>query len=279
MKVNVRRQVMLGLFLVMLGFSMVAFPATGAAFVHGKGDGSLAGASVAWDYWTTDMLRASTNNWAVPYKVCHYDGRDYMWIAADTVAGQLYDFITQNNITDLVINTHSFGGVVIRWIFSNPTWDSRYPTIINATRWVNTIAGPHKGSEAADLAGTLSGSWLTSWLVSLLNQDYDSTFNCQTSWMDYYNTNWLYGTSGRPALPKSFYTISGWGLWNDWCTECIGLATLSGIAGLPGEDDGMVAEYSAESIGSLWFRTKANHHYNRRNSYRQIGDSLGTDFQ
>jgi len=247
--------------------------------VHGKGDETLANATVAWNYWTTDMLRASTNNWAVPYVVCHYDGRNYMWVCADTVAGQLYDFIVQNNINDLVINTHSFGGVVIRWIFSNPSWDWRYPTIINATRWVNTIAGPHRGSEAADLAGTLSGSWLTSWLVSLLNQNHDSTMNCQTSWMDYYNSTWLYGTSGRPGLPKSFWTISGYGLWNDWCSEDIGLATLSGISGLPGEDDGMVAEYSAESIGSLWFRTKANHHHNRRNDYRAIGDSLGTDFQ
>jgi hypothetical protein len=253
--------------------------ATGAAFVHGKGNADLANPSVAWNYWTTDMLRASTNNWAVPYVVSHYDGRDYMWVAADTVAGQLYDFINQNNINDLVIDTHSFGGVVTRWIFSNPDWDYRYPTIINNTRWVNSIAGPHKGSEAADLAGTLSGSWLTNWLVSLLDQNHDSTYNCQTSWMDYYNEYWLKGTSGRPALPKDFWTISGYGLWNDWCLEDIGLATLSGIAGLPGEDDGMVAEYSAEGVGSLWFRTKANHHHNRRNDYRQIGDALGTDFQ
>jgi hypothetical protein len=269
------------LVMMMLFFLLVpaVFAATGAAFVHGKGDETLANSTVAWNYWTTDMLRASTNNWAVPYVVCHYDGRNYMWVAADAVAGQLYTFITQNNINDLVINTHSFGGVVIRWIFSNPTWDSRYPTIINATRWVNTIAGPHKGSEAADLAGTLSGSWLTSWLVSLLNQNYDSTYNCQTSWMTYYNTYWLYGTTGRPALPKSFYTISGYGLWNDWCLEDVGLATLSGLAGLPGEDDGMVAQYSAEAIGYLWFRTAANHHHNRRNDYRKIGDSLGTDFQ
>ena len=270
----------LALILVLVAvFSAPTYAASGAAFVHGKGDASLANAQVAWDYWTTDMLRASTNNWAVSYEVCHYDGRDYMWVAASTVAGQLYDFINQNNINDLVINTHSFGGVITRWIFSNPTWDSRYPTIINNTRWVNTIAGPHKGSEAADLAGTLSGSWLTSWLVGLLNQDYDSTYNCQTSAMAYYNQYWLSGTSGRPALPKSFYTISGYGLWNNWCLECIGLATLSGIAGLPGEDDGMVAEYSAEGVGYLWFRTKANHHHNRHNDYRQIGDSLGTDFQ
>jgi len=266
------------LVLVLLFMVPVIYAASGAAFVHGKGDSSLANAQTAWNYWTTDMLQASTDNWAVPYVVCHYDGTKYMWVAADTVAGQLYDFIQQNGINDLVIDTHSFGGVVTRWIFSNPDWDSRYPTIINNTRWVNSIAGPHLGSEAADLAGSLSGSWLTGWLVDLLDQDYDSTYNCQTSAMAYYNQYWLKGTSGRPALPKTFWTISGYGLWNDWCLEDIGLATLSGIAGLPGEDDGMVAEYSAEGVGALWFRTEANHHHNRRNDYRKIGDALGTDF-
>jgi hypothetical protein len=278
MRNTLSRALTLGLLLVFLSFSALTHAATGAAFVHGKGDASLANSTTAWNYWTTDMLRASTNNWAVPYVVCHYDGTNYMWVAANEVAGQLYTFITQNNINDLVINTHSFGGVVIRWIFSNPGYDSRYPTIINATRWVNTIAGPHMGSEAADLAGTLSGSWLTAWLVDLLDQDHDSTMNCQTANMAYYNQNWLYGTSGRPSLPKPFFTISGYGLWNDWCIEDVGLATLSGISGLPGEDDGMVAEYSAEAVGSLWFRTKANHHHNRRNDYRPIGDSLGSDF-
>lgn len=252
--------------------------ATGVAFVHGKGAADLANLSVATAYWGTDMLRASTKNWAVPYVVCHYDGTKYMWVAANTVVQQLYDFIKAKNITDLVINTHSFGGVVARWIFSNPDYDYRYRAVVNATRWVNTIAGPHKGSEAANLAGTLSGSWMTGWLVSLLGQNNDSTKNCTTASMTYYNKYYLFGTAGRPALAKPFYWISGYGLWNCWCKEDIGLATLSGIAGMPGEDDGMVSEYSAQAVGQKWFRTEANHHHNRRNDYRKIGDSLGTDF-
>ncbi len=255
---------------------------TGVALVHGKGDADLANYSVAWNYWTSDMISATTKGYTIPYVVCHYNGENFMWVAANEVAGQLYDFIVNNGITDLVIDTHSFGGVVIRWIFSNPDWDSRYPTIINATRWVNTIAAPHKGSEAADFAGTLEGSWFTGWLVELLNQNTDSTHNCRTDWMAYYNQYWLNGTSGRPALPKPFYTISGYGLWNDYWykfhSEDIGLATLSGVVGMPGEDDGMVSEYSAEGVGILWFRTEANHHHNRRNDYKKIGDALATDF-
>ncbi len=255
---------------------------TGIAFVHGKGDADLANASVAWDYWTTDMLRTASKNYSIPLCVCHYNGEDYMWVAASQVAGQLYDFITQNGIDDLVIETHSFGGVVIRWIFSNPDWDSRYPVIINATRWVNAIAAPQKGSEAADFAGDLEGSWLTGWLVDLLNENTNSTHNCRTDWMAYYNQYWLKGTEGRPSLPKPWYWISGYGLWNDFWYKFhyqdIGLATLSGVVGMPGEDDGMVSEYSAEAVGYQWFRTKANHHHNRRNDYKKIGEALATDF-
>jgi hypothetical protein len=128
-------------------------------------------------------------------------------------------------------------------------------------RWVNTIAGPHRGSEAADLAGTLSGSWLTGWLVDLVGQSNDSTSNCRTDWMAYYNQYYLKGTAGRPPLPRTMYTIAGTGLWNDLAHgEDYGLATLSGVAGMPGEDDGMVSQYSAEGVGVVWFRTTANHH-------------------
>ncbi|MBL8112991.1 MAG: hypothetical protein JNK60_08915 [Acidobacteria bacterium] len=251
---------------------------TGLVLIHGKGSANLATVAESRAYWTEDMIRASSKNNAVPTLVCRYDGTQYMWVAAGQVAGQITSWVSANAITEIVVDTHSFGGIVIRWILSNPTYDSRYQPIINKIRWVNSIAGPHKGSEAANLAGTLSGSWLTGWLVDLVGQNNDATKNCRTDNMSYYNTYYLKGTSGRPALPKTVYTIDGTGLWNNFCTECVGLATLSGIAGLPGEDDGAVAQYSARGVGTVWFSTDANHHWNRRNSYRTIGNSLGTDF-
>ncbi len=252
---------------------------TGVVFIHGKGAANLAQESVARAYWTADMIRATTKGYAIPSLVCHYDGTQYMWVAAGQVAGQIAAWATANGIDDIVVETHSFGGVVIRWILSNPGYDSRYPDIIRRIRWVNSIAPPNKGSEAADLAGTLSGSWFTGWLVDLFGQDNDSTRNCRTSWMAYYNQYYLYGTSGRPALPKTVYNVAGTGLWNDFAhAEDYGLATLSGIAGLPGEDDGAVAQYSAQAVGTVWFTTPANHHHNRRNDYRKIGDALATDF-
>lgn len=252
---------------------------TGVVFIHGKGGTSLADAATARAYWTESMISATTKGNTIPSLVCHYDGTQYMWVAGGVVAGQITNWMNANAITDIVVETHSFGGVVIRWILSNPTYDSRYAPIISRIRWVNSIAPPNKGSEAANLAGTLSGSWLTGWLVDLVGQSNDSTKNCSTSSMAYYNQYYLKGTSGRPALPKAVYTIAGTGLWNDFAhSEDYGLATLSGVAGLPGEDDGMVAQYSAQGAGTVWFLTEANHHHNRRNDYRQIGVSLATDF-
>ncbi len=252
---------------------------TGVVFVHGKGGSDLANESTARAYWTSDMIRATTKGYTIPHLVCHYDGTKFMWVAAGQVAGQIYDWMTANAIDDIVIDTHSFGGVVVRWILSNPSYDWRYQPIIDRLRWVNAIAPPSKGSEAADLAGTLSGSWLTGWLVDLVGQNNDSTKNCRTDWMAYYNQYYLKGTSGRPGLPRTLYTIAGTGLWNDFAhAEDYGLATLSGVAGLPGEDDGMVAQYSAQGAGVVWFTTSANHHHNRRNDYRKIGDALATDF-
>lgn len=265
--------------LLVLGWASVAQAKTGVVFIHGKGGANLANESTARAYWTDDMIRATTKGYAIPSLICHYDGTQFMWVAGGQVAGQIYDWMMANAIDDIVVETHSFGGVVIRWILSNPSYDSRYQPIINRLRWVNSIAPPNKGSEAADLAGTLSGSWLTGWLVDLVGQNTDSTKNCRTDWMSYYNQYYLKGTSGRPALPKTVYNIAGTGLWNDFAhSEDYGLATLSGIAGLPGQDDGMVAQYSAQGVGVVWFTTAANHHHNRRNDYRKIGDSLATDF-
>lgn len=264
---------------LMISFVSVLYAKTGMVLVHGKGSADLANQSAANSYWTSDMIKAASNNYSVPYYVAHYNGTKDMWTSGDTVASQIANFINSNNITELIINTHSFGGVVTRWIVSNPNRNSNYTTVVNAIRWVNTIAAPQKGSEAADMAGTFSGSWLTGWIMDLVGQNNDSTKNCQTNAMAYYNENWLNGTSGRPALSKPFYWISGNGLWNDWHADDIGLATLSGIVGMPGEDDGVVSEYSAEAVGTKWFRTLANHNHNRRNDYKKIGDSLGTDFQ
>jgi hypothetical protein len=253
---------------------------SGVVFVHGKGGADLANASVARAYWGEDMLRTVTKGFTVPYLICSYDGTKAMWTSGNTVATQISNWANANAIDSITIETHSFGGIVMRWIFSNPTYQSNYQNVINRTRWINSVAPPNKGSEAANLAGTLSGSWLTGWLVSLVGQDNESTRNCRTSDMAYYNQYYLKGTSGRPALPKQVYSIAGTGLWNDFVhSEDYGLATLSGVAGMPGEDDGMVSQYSAQGAGVVWFLTGANHHHNRRWDYdKNIGNQMAAEF-
>ena len=99
----------------------------GVVFIHGKGGTDLASQSVANAYWGSDMLRATTKGYAVPYLVCHYDGTQYMWVAAGQVAGQITTWMNANAVDEIQVVTHSFGGIVLRWILSNPTYDSRYP--------------------------------------------------------------------------------------------------------------------------------------------------------
>src|SRR5688500_12990010 len=107
----------------------------GVGFIHRKGGSSLAQASVARAYWGEDMIRATTKGFTIPYLICAYDGTQYMWVAGGTVAGQIYNWMNANAITDIVVETHSFGGVVIRWILSNPTYTAHYQPVINRIRW------------------------------------------------------------------------------------------------------------------------------------------------
>ncbi|HEX8617428.1 MAG TPA: hypothetical protein VF911_07575, partial [Thermoanaerobaculia bacterium] len=136
-----RRVLLTAAFALLLGTSVYA--KTGVVFIHGKGGTTLAQQSVARAYWGEDMLRATTKGFTVPYLICAYDGTQYMWVAGGQVAGQIYNWMNANAIDDIVVETHSFGGVVIRWIMSNPTYDSRYQPIIDRIRWVNSIAPPN----------------------------------------------------------------------------------------------------------------------------------------
>lgn len=180
---------------------------TGVAFVHGTGKQTNA----ANDYWTWEMINSVRQG--LPnqnmYVVINCDFDQYMWDsrAAGCLAEQLTNFINTNNITDLVVQTHSNGGNVMRWIMSNPTYDSRYPKIISSIRWVNALAPSSLGTPLANAA--ISGNVFESAMGWLLGYKSDAVRMQQTSWMANYNANNLYGTAGRPALPKPFYNVVG----------------------------------------------------------------------
>lgn len=244
--------------LLLLAAATPAFAVTGVAFVHGTGKQTDA----LNDYWTAEMVnsvRQGLPNQA-NYTVINCDFEQYMWDsrAAGCLAQQLTDFINAKGITDLVVITHSNGGNVMRWILSNPTWDSRYPNIISKIRWVNALAPSSKGTPLAD--AVTSGTVFEQALGWLLGYASDAVKMQQVSWMVYYNANWLYGTSGRPALPKGFWDVVGTdvetAVW-DPDSYCGGYSLNLGLevtqAWLASCSDGFLDCTSQAGAGYVWF--------------------------
>lgn len=248
-------------FLVVLLGGLLTIPLaaeTGVAFVHGTGHQTDA----LNDYWQSGFVNSVRSG--LPdqsnYTVINCDFEQYMWRsdAAGCLAGYLYSFITANNIDDLVVITHSNGGNVMRWILSNPTWDSRYPTIINSIRWVNALAPSSLGTPLADAvtAGTVFEQAL-GWLLGYAS---DAVKQQQTSWMAYYNGSWLLGTAGRPSLPVGFWNVVGsdveTAVW-DPDSYCGGYTLNLGLeitqAWLDSCSDGFLNCSSQAGAGSVWF--------------------------
>lgn len=251
-------RIALTLLLAFVTWSAPAVANTGVAFVHGTGQQTNA----LDDYWTSEMVSSvrlglsNTSN----YTVINCDFEEYMWTsgAAGCLAGQLTNFINAKGITDLVVITHSNGGNVMRWILSNPTWDSRYPNIISKTRWVNALAPSSLGTPLAD--AVMSGTVFEAAVGWLLGYQNDAVRMQQTSWMAYYNSSWLLGTSGRPSLPKGFWNVVGTdvetAVW-DGDSYCGGYTLNLGLevtqAWLSGCSDGFLECSSQNGAGTLWF--------------------------
>lgn len=263
-----------------LCFPMQLFAATGVALVHGTG----AQTDAYNNYWHSDMVESirqglsDSNNLLVIN--CNFEA--FMWKdeASGCLATQLYNFITTKNIDDLVVITHSNGGNVMRWILSNPTWDSRHPAIIDSIRWVNVIAATSAGTPLAD--AVMAGNAFESALGWLLGYKSDAVKMQQTTWMENYNEDWLLGTAGRPSLPVGFYNIVGTDvdvtLW-DSDSYCGGYDTNLGLkvtkAWLDSCSDGFINCSSQNAAGSLWFYDKdkskggesLNHNQSRRKCF------------
>ncbi|WP_255595225.1 hypothetical protein [Lysobacter sp. BMK333-48F3] len=234
---------------------------TGVAFVHGTGKQSNA----YQDYWKPAMVDSVRQGLANPanYTVVNCDFEQYMWDsrAAGCLAQQLTDFIAARQITRLIVITHSNGGNVMRWILSNPTYDSRYPNIIAKTVRVNAIAPSSAGTPLADAA--MNGNVFEQAVGWLLGYKSDAVKMQQVSWMANYNRNNLYGTAGRPALPKPFRSVVGSDVdsspfdSDSYCggyTENVGLETTQNW--LDSCSDGFLNCSSQSAAGSVWFQDK-----------------------
>jgi hypothetical protein len=234
---------------------------TGVAFVHGTGHQTDA----LNDYWTWPFINTVRQGLPDPnnYVVVNCDFEKSAWdeAASGCLADQLYTFIKDYGIDDLVVITHSHGSNMVRWILSNPTWDNRYPTIINAIREVTAIAPSSLGTPLAD--AVMNGSTFETsvgWLVGYKN---DGVRMQQTSWMEYYNDNWFYGTAGRPSLPKEFWAVVGTdvetAIW-DSDSYCGGYNLNLGLEvtqyWLDDCSDGFLNCSSQEGAGKVWFHDK-----------------------
>ncbi|WP_199883001.1 hypothetical protein [Pseudoalteromonas sp. T1lg75] len=269
-----------------LGISQGAMAAQGVAFIHGTGQQTDA----YNDYWTGGFINtvrqglSNTNN----YTVINCDFEQYMWTdgAAGCLASQLTSFINNKNITELTLITHSNGGNVVRWILSNPTWDNRYPNIINKVTRTIALAPSSGGTPLADavVAGN-SFEQSLGWLLGFAN---DAVKQQQVSWMASYNAQWLYGTPNRPSLPSYFETVVGSdvdsAIWDSdsYCGGYQNQVSLEVTQNwLDSCSDGFLNCSSQSLAGAMWFQDKSrtrgseplSHQQSRRNCFG-LGDML-----
>ena len=249
------------LLIALLTLSSLCSANTGVAFVHGTGSQTDAYNT----YWQPTMVNNVRGGLANPanFVVINCDFTQYMWDsrAAGCLADQLSSFISSKGITRLIVITHSNGGNVMRWIMSNPTWDSRFPNIISKVVRVNALAPSSAGTPLAD--AVTNGNVFETSLGWLLGYKSDAVKMQQVSWMSYYNSNYLLGTSGRPALPKLFRSVVGTdvesAVWDpdSYCagyTENVGLEITQ--AWLNSCSDGFLNCSSQSAAGSVWFNDK-----------------------
>ena len=234
----------------------------GVAFVHGTGKQTDARAEY-WQPGIIDTVRQGLPN-SANYTVVNCDFEQYMWKpeAAGCLAGQLTTFINGKGITRLVVITHSNGGNVVRWILSNPTYDSRYPKLIQTISKVTALAPSSAGTPLAD--AVLNGNAFEASVGWLLGYQNDAVRMQQVGWMATYNAQNLYGTAGRPALPRPFRAVVGSdvesAVW-DSNSYCGGYAQNVGLEltqnWLDSCSDGFLECSSQKAAGTLLFTDKA----------------------
>lgn len=230
----------------------------GVAFVHGIG--KYTDARV--DYWTPEFVDSVRRGLPDPdnYLVVNCDFGQYMWEpgAAGCLADQLTAFMIDRDITSLVVIAHSNGANVVRWILSNPTYDRRYPAIVQAIDRIDALTPASLGTPLAD--AVIAGNVFERSLGWLLGVRSEAVTMLQTSQMRYYNDHWLFGTAGRPQLPKEMWSVIGTDVDSsplDPDSYCGGYALNLGLEAtrrwLDGCSDGFLSCDSQRGAGQVWF--------------------------
>lgn len=247
----------------------------GIAFIHGTKDHRDDADGI---YWKTEFIDSVSQGLAKPenHYVVHCDFNHYMWHAdaGNCVADQLLQFIDEKKISSLTIYTHSNGANVIRWILSNPTYDSRYMKLRKKITQVIALAPSSAGTPLADevqSGGIFSASvgWLLGYLCDAIKQQ-------RVGDMVVYNDELLLGSIGRPPLPIPFKVVAGTDVTASPFTSdsyCNGYMLNSGLKitkiYLDRCADGFLNCSSQLQAGDLWFYDKDKTENNTPLSHNQ----------
>lgn len=240
----------------------MSWPATaeanvGIAFVHGTGHATNA----LDDYWGREFVDTVRMGLPDPssYTVVNCDFQRKLWAEESTgcLAEELGGFIDAYDVDELIVVTHSHGANMMRWILSNPTYDARYPKIIESVVWVDSLAPSSLGTPLADAA--LNGNKFETSLGWLLGYENDAVEQQRPANMASLNANWLYGTPGRPQLPAPLWSIVGTAVETnvfDGDSYCGGYHLNLGLEvtanWLDDCSDGFIECSSAAGAGKVW---------------------------
>lgn len=231
----------------------------GIAFIHGTQDHKK---DAEGGYWKRDFIARVSDSLAKPenHFVVHCDYSRYMWSdeAAQCTADQLNEFILDNNISSLTIYAHSNGANIIRWILSNPTYNSSYMSLKQKIRQVIAIAPSSGGTVLADevLSGGIfenSLGWLLGYLCDAIKQQ-------RVGDMLLYNQELLLGSKNRASLAVPFKVIVGTDVAASPLSRasyCNGYLLNSGLKlaklYLNKCADGLLNCNSQKAAGTVWF--------------------------
>ncbi|MGC1182104.1 hypothetical protein [Legionella sp.] len=256
------QRVLIALIFFLFSILIYAADIPGIAFVHGTGDHRFDAYGI---YWKIDFIDSVSQGLPDPenYYVVHCDYNKYMWDeeAGDCTANQLLKFINNKNISSLTVYTHSNGGNVLRWILSNPTFNTHYQLLKDKIKQVIALTPSSAGTPIADIA--LNGNVLGSNLCWLLGFERDAIKQQRIGDMRIYNEELLFGTLGRPVLPVPFKTVVGTDVIVSPLSSasyCNGYLLNSGLKisklYLDKCADGFLSCDSQKAAGEVWFYDK-----------------------
>jgi hypothetical protein len=248
----------------------------GVVFIHGTGDYpgtmSCSGANCTVSnalsgYWTQGEITSVANG--RPYAVVGYSGGScapwpqsgdstYGKTAsaascplststgnADIIVSQIAQFMSNDNITELELVTHSGGSNQARYILQNYTRNSNYTAVKNATVRVVAIAGTTDGTYLANevFAGTLTGL-----ITGLVGYGGEGVNLLRTNYMTTYNgSSGYFGGVNNPVQGVNVYSTGGLS-----GSTCYGVTIFGACIGVTGQTlGGSSCDSLVDDVGLL----------------------------